>query len=104
VEGIGRRQQSTMNLTLGRRLAALEAINRAASNFTLLVIQIITPGVETRESTFATALGHRSTREPTETEDDFIDRIHDYAKANCPRGQSAVQAFIDHEGFEKQAS
>ena len=54
-----------MNLTLGRRLAALEAINRAANNFTLLVIQIITPGVETREARFATALGQRFTREPT---------------------------------------
>ena len=93
-----------MNLTLGRRLAALEAINRAADNFTLLVIRFIGPEVETPEATLATALGQRFTREPTETEDDFIQRIQDYAKANCPRGQSAVQAFLDHDGFEKRAS
>jgi len=90
-----------MNLTLGRRLAALEAASRAANNFTLLVRRIITPEEETGEATLATALGQRFTREPSETEDDFIDRIHDYAEANCPPGQRAVQAFIDHDGFEK---
>jgi hypothetical protein len=90
-----------MKPTLGRRLAALEAVNRAANNFALIVIRFIDPGVQAGEATFATALGQRFTREPSETEDDFIDRIHDCAKANCPPGQSAVQAHIDHDGFEK---
>ncbi len=33
-----------MNQTHGRRLAALEAANRNANNFTLIVPEIITPG------------------------------------------------------------
>jgi hypothetical protein len=92
-----------MNLTLGRRLAALEAVNRAANNSVLIVIRIITPpSLESGEATFATALGQRFTREPPETEDDFIQRIHDYAKANCPAGQSGVQVLIDDHDFERE--
>ena len=93
-----------MILTLERRLAALEAVHRAAKAFTLIVIQFIDPGVEAGEATFATAMGLRFTREPAETEDDFIQRIHDYAKANCPAGQSGVQVLIDDHDFEQQAS
>jgi len=63
---------------------------RAASDFTLIVVQLISPDVETGEATFTTALGKRLMREPSETEDDLIDRIHDYAEANFPFGQSAV--------------
>ena len=90
-----------MNATLDRRLAALEAVNRAANNSVLIVIRIITPGLESGEATFATALGQRFRREPSETEDDFIQRLHDYAKANCPAGQRGVQVIIDDHDFEQ---
>lgn len=89
-----------MSSTLERRLAALEAVHRATRNFTLITIRFIDPGVEAGGATSATALGQRFTREPAETEDDFIDRIHDYAKANCPAGHRGVQVFLDYE-FER---
>lgn len=86
-----------MSSTLDRRLAALEAVSRTADYFLLIVIKFIEPGVEAGEATFATALGLRFTREPAETEDDFIDRVHDYAEANRPAGQRVVRAFLDHD-------
>ena len=89
-----------MSLTLDRGLAALEAVNRAANDFTLIVIRIVTPGVQAGEATSATALGQRLTREPSETEDDCIDRVCDYAEANCPSGQRGVRVFLDDE-FEQ---
>ncbi len=69
-----------MKLALDRRLAALEAVSRAADYLVLIVIRFIDPGVQAGEATFATALGQRFTREPAETEHDFIDRVHDYAQ------------------------
>ena len=86
-----------MSPTLDRRLAALEAVSRTANYFLLIVIRFIDPGVQAAEATFATALGQRFTRGPSETEDDFISRVHDYVEANCPAGQSAVQVLIDHD-------
>jgi len=86
-----------MSSALDRRLAALEAVARTADCFLLIVIQFIDPGVEAGEATFATAMGLRFTREPAETEDELIDRVHDYVEANRPAGQRAVQAFLDYE-------
>ncbi len=90
-----------MSSALDRRLAALEAVSRTANYFMLIVIKFIEPGVEAGEATFATAMGLRFTREPDETEDDFIDRVHDYVEANRPAGQRAVQAFLDYDGFDQ---
>ena len=61
-----------MSSALDRRLAALEAVSRTADYFILIVIRFIDPGVQAAEATFATAMGLRFTREPAETEDDFI--------------------------------
>jgi hypothetical protein len=91
---------SAKGTTIDRRLAAPEAVSRAANNFLLIVIRFITPGVQAGEATFATALGQRFTRKPAETEDDFIDRVHEFSEANRPAGQRGVRAFLDDE-FEQ---
>ena len=86
-----------MSPTLDRRLAALEAVSRTADYFIMILIRFMDPGVQAAEATFATAMGLRFTREPAETEDDFIDRVHDYVEANRPAGQRVVRAFLDHD-------
>ena len=83
-----------MNQTIGRRIAALEAAGHNANDFILILRRIESPDGQTGDAEVAETLGQRFRREPSETEDDFIQRIHDYAEANRPPGQGAVRAIM----------
>jgi hypothetical protein len=84
-----------MTATIHRRVEALEAADTAGVDFILILCQIVTPGVPVGEATHAKALGHSFTRELSETEDQFIERIRVYALVHRRPGQHGVQVLMD---------
>ena len=85
-----------MNQTIGRRISALEAASHSANDFILILRRIESPDGQTGDRESAETLGQRFRRDPSETEEDFIQPVHDYyARAHRPPGQSAVQAIME---------
>ena len=84
-----------MNQTIGRRISALEAASHNANDFILILRRIESPDGRTGNAESAEALGQRFRRDPFESEEDFVQRVHDYAEANRPPGQSAVRAIME---------
>ena len=84
-----------MNQTIGRRISALEAASHNANDFILILRRIESPDGQTGDAESAETLCQRFRRDQSETEQDFIQRVHDYAQAHRPPGQSAVQAVIE---------
>lgn len=89
-----------MSATIQRRVEALESAGAAAIDFILILRRIITPGVPPGEATHAQALGQTFTREPTETEAQFIERIRAYALAHRRPGQLGVQVLMDETDLD----
>jgi hypothetical protein len=89
-----------MTATIQRRVEALEAAGAGEVDFILILRQIVTPGVPMGEATHAQALGHSFTREPSETEDQFIERIRGYARMHRRPGQHGVLVVLDETDLD----
>ena len=80
---------------VGRSISALEAASHKANDFILILRRIESPDGQTGDAESAETLGQRFRRDLSETEEDFIQPVHDYyAPAHRPPGQSAVQAIM----------
>ena len=84
-----------MTTAIAKRVEALESAGGARIDFFLILRRFITPNVPPGEATHAQALGESFTREPTETEAQFIERIRAYALAHRRPGQYGVQVLME---------
>ena len=83
-----------MSRPIARRLEALEAAGTAKINFILILRRIVTPGIPVGEAVAAEMMGERFERALTETEDDFMARLHHHAEANRGPGQRCAQVIM----------
>jgi len=84
-----------MTATIQLRVEALESAGAGGIDFMLILRHIIAPGVLPGEATYARARGQSFTREPAETEAQFIERIRAYALAHRRPGQHGVQVLME---------
>jgi hypothetical protein len=85
---------------IAKRVEALESAGAAGIDFFLILRRFITPGVPPGEATQAQALGQTFTREPAETEAQFIERIRAYALAHRQPGQYGVQVLMEETDLD----
>lgn len=92
-----------MNAKLTQRLAAIEAATAPAEDFILRRVIFVGPN-EPGEVHSCTLVGHpgRFIRQPDETEDAFMERVHDYARTNRRPDESAAIALIPAEAAPGQ--
>lgn len=89
-----------MSTAIQRRVDALEHASANGLDFFLILRRFITPGVQPGEATQAQALGQSFTREPSETEAQFIERIRAYAAAHRQAGQHGVQVLMEESDVD----
>lgn len=89
-----------MTATIQKRVAALETAGGQTIDFILILRRIVRPGVPTGEITQAKALEQGFTREQSETEAQFIERIRAHALAHRRPGQHGVQVLCDENDLD----
>lgn len=82
-----------MSATIHRRIEALEAAGSGEAVIDFIVVTFVRPGHLDAKVATAEMMGQRFERLPSETEDDFIARLRQYAEDHRQPGQRAVQVF-----------
>ena len=92
-----------MSAALLQRLTALESTAKASEEFRVIHLVIVSPGQPTGEAVCA-RLAHEGiefTREPSETEAQFLERVDAYARSIRRPGQQGATVILDDKSPRK---